>query len=103
MDYYTIMSKKHIIDGYKGIMPLDLTNIDVKYHSILIEQHQEDIDLYKIEQEKLPKKLQYENTVIRAEKIQKMDEDARKKQLQLLRKQQDLNDKKRFELYYKEV
>ena len=61
------MSKKHIIDGYKGIMSLDLTNIDVKYHSILIEQHQEDIDLYKIEQEKLNAKDDYGNDKLKCE------------------------------------
>ena len=53
------MNKKNIIDGYKGIMPLDLTNVDEKLHSILIKQHYKDIHLYKIEQAKLPKKLQY--------------------------------------------
>ena len=72
------MNKKNIIDGYKGIMPLDLTNVDEKLHSILIKQHYKDIHLYKIEQAKLPKKLQYENTVMRAEKIHKMEEDAQK-------------------------
>ena len=95
------MNKKNIIHGYKGIMPLDLTNVDVKFHSILIEQHYKDIHLYKIEQAKLPKKLRYENTVMRAEKIHKMDEDAQKERVKLLRKQQELEDQKRIELYYK--
>lgn len=95
------MDKKNIIDGYKGIMPLDLTNVDEKLHSILIEQHYKDIHLYKIEQTKLPKKLRYENTVMRVEKIHKMDEDAQKERVKLLRKQQELEDQKRIELYYK--
>ena len=95
------MNKKNIIDGYKGIMPLDLTNVDEKLHSILIKQHYKDINLYKIEQAKLPKKLQYENTVMRAEKIHKMEEDAQKERVKLLRKQQELEDQKRIELYYK--
>jgi len=95
------MNKKNIIDGYKGIMPLDLTNVDVKYHSILIEQHYKDIDLYKKEQAKLPKKLRYENTVMRVEKIHKIDEKAQRRRNELLVKQQELNDEKRIELYYK--
>ena len=72
---------KNIIPGYNGIIPLDLTNIDKKYHSILINRHHNDIELYKEEQARLPKHLRYENTVIRAEKLIKMDEDARKLQL----------------------
>ena len=95
------MNKKNIIDGYKGIMPLDLTNVDEKLHSILIKQHYKDIDLYKIEQAQLPEKLRYENTVMRAEKIHKMEEDAQKERVKLLRKQQELEDQKRIELYYK--
>ena len=95
------MNKKNIISGYKGIMPLDLTNIDKNLHPILIKQHYKDIDLYKIEQAQLPEKLRYENTVMRAEKIHKMDEDAQKERVKLLRKQQELEDQKRMELYYK--
>jgi len=95
------MDKKNIIPGYNGIMPLDLTNVDVKYHSILIEQHYKDIDLYKKEQTKLPKKLRYENTVMRVEKIHKIDEKAQRRRNELLVKQQELNDEKRIELYYK--
>ena len=80
------MNKKNIIDGYKGIMPLDLTNVDEKLHSILIKQHYKDIHL---------------NTVMSAEKIHKMEEDAQKERVKLLHKQQELEDQKRIELYYK--
>ena len=97
------MDKKNIIPGYNGIMPLDLTNVDVKYHSILIEQHYKDIDLYKKEQTKLPKKLRYENTIMRVEKIHKIDEEAQRRRNELLVKQQELNDQKRIELYYKHI
>lgn len=95
------MNKKNIISGYKGIMPLDLTNIDKKLHSILIDQHEKDIEIYKMEQAQLPEKLRYENTVMRAEKIHKMDENAQKERIKLLRKQEGLEDIKRIELYYK--
>ena len=93
------MNKKNIISGYKGIMPLDLTNIDKKLHSILIDQHEKDIEIYKMEQAQLPEKLRYENTVMRAEKIHKMDENAQKERIKLLRKQEGLEDIKRIELY----
>ena len=76
------MKKKensYIINGYKGIMKLDLTNVEKKYHKLLIDQHYKDIKLYKQEQHELPTHLQYENTIIRAEKIQYMDYIAQKK------------------------
>lgn len=95
------MDKKNIIPGYKGIMPLDLTNVDKKYHSIMIDQHYKDIDLYKEEQAKLPKKLRYENTVVNAEKIWKIEEEAQKRRKELLIKQQDLEYQKKIELYNK--
>lgn len=95
------MDKKNIIPGYNGIMPLDLTNVDEKYHSILIKQHYKDIDLYKEEQAKLPKKLRYENTVVNAEKIWKIEEEAQKRRKELLIKQRDLEYQKKIELYYK--
>ena len=44
--------KKYIIDGYLGIMPLDLTNVEPKYHRIMINEHNKDIEEYKLEQEK---------------------------------------------------
>lgn len=55
--------KTKIIPGYNGIMPLDLTHIDPKYHREMIELHKKDIDNYKEEQEKLPPRLRYENSV----------------------------------------
>ena len=59
------MSQK-IIKGYKGIMDLDLTNVDSKYHKELIEQHKKDIDQYMLDEEKLPTNKRYENTVGKA-------------------------------------
>jgi hypothetical protein len=56
----------NIIEGYKGVMSLDLTGTDPKYRKIIIEQHYKDIELYKIEESTLPNHLRYENTVERA-------------------------------------
>ena len=57
-----------IIEGYNGILNLDLTNVDKKYHKIMIDQHLKDIEQYKIEQQKLKPELRYENTVAKAKK-----------------------------------
>ena len=61
-----------IVKGYNGIMDLDLTNVPVKLHKELIQQHHKDIKDYKLEQAKLPEKSRYENTVLIAqEKMEK--------------------------------
>ena len=72
----------NIIDGYNGIMPLDLTNVDKKLHKVLIEQHKKDIEEYKLEQEKSPKHLRYENTIIKVEKQMQLEDYHRKKRIQ---------------------
>lgn len=64
-----------IIPGYKGIMDLDLTNVEPKLHEIMIEQHQEDIKLYKIEQSKLKPSLTYENTIERVNRLHKYEDE----------------------------
>ena len=63
--YITTM-KPIIIEGYKGVMPLDLTLVDQKYHKIMIAQHEEDIKEYNRYQQSLPLRLQYENTIDKA-------------------------------------
>ena len=69
------MNKKEIVDGYKGIMELDLTDIPENFKKIIVEQHEKDIDNYKAEQYKLKPNLRYENTV---ERIQKREEYEKK-------------------------
>lgn len=84
---------KKIIKGYKGIMDLDLTNIYPCNHKSLIEQHYEDIELYKIEQSKLKPKLRYENDVGLA--LKKIEYDNKMRNLKLnkiLDKTQDIID-----------
>ncbi len=56
-------TKIKIIAGYKGIMDLDLTNVDPQYHDILIKQHLQDIDRYKAYQDSLEDEMKYENTI----------------------------------------
>ena len=54
---------KNIINGYKGVMDLDLTYVDNQFHKFLIQQHYKDIELYKIEQSKLKDELKYDNGI----------------------------------------
>ena len=75
---------KDTIDGYLGIMELDLTNIPENLKKVAAEQHMKDIENYKGEQALLPVKLRYENTIVR---IQKMHEFDQYKQKQHLEKQ----------------
>lgn len=75
---------KDTIDGYLGIMELDLTNIPENLKKVAAEQHMKDIENYKGEQALLPVKLRYENTIVR---IQKMHEFCLYKQKQHLEKQ----------------
>ena len=67
------MSKKDIVEGYKGIMDLDLTDVDPKYKKIMAAQHLKDIDNYKAEQAQLKPHLRYENTIGKIKKIHEKD------------------------------
>jgi len=67
------MSKKDIVEGYKGIMDLDLTDVDPKYKKIMAAQHLKDIDNYKGEQAQLKPHLRYENTIGKIKKIHEKD------------------------------
>lgn len=57
------MGDSKIIKGYKGVMDLDLTNIDPKLHKILINQHYNDIDEYKKYQSSIKDEQRYDNTI----------------------------------------
>jgi hypothetical protein len=52
-----------IVNGYKGVIDLDLTYVDHIYHELLIKQHKKDIENYKKYQEKLEPEMRYENTI----------------------------------------
>ena len=57
--------EQNIVPGYNGIMDLDLTNIDEKFHKEMIKIHLQEIKDYKKEQLSLKLKLRYENSVER--------------------------------------
>ena len=82
---------KYVIDGYFGIMPLDLTNVDEKYHKSMIKEHKKNIEEYKLEQDKLPHNLKYENCIQKVYKQLEKEDYHRKKRIQ---KQQEEKYKK---------
>jgi|TARA_B110000285_G_C14951024_1_gene526786 hypothetical protein len=89
--------KPIIIEGYKGIMPLDLSGVDQKYHKIMIDQHAEDINEYNRYQETLPKKLKYENSTEKANNLLQKDQEWLKHVNDKKRLEQIENDKKYYE------
>ena len=70
------MNNKMIVKGYKGIMDLDLSLVDPKFHKEAIMQHRKDIKEYKLEQQNLPKKLRYENSTLKALNVIELDRNA---------------------------
>lgn len=51
------------MNGYKGIMALNLSSVDPKFHKELIQLHQADIKEYKLDQAKRKPKDRYDNSV----------------------------------------
>ncbi len=93
------MKEDNIIQGYQGIMDLDLSSIDSRYKDDAIRQHLLDIEEYKKEQSNLPVRLRYQNTILRALKLHKIDEDAAKKNARHLEFLQKQKDDKNLEIY----
>jgi hypothetical protein len=89
------MNKREIIDGYKGIMELDLTDIPENSKKIIVEQHMKDIDNYKSYQYKLKPSLRYENTIERIQKREEKEKKIQKQQIDILLQEQI----KRNEMY----
>ena len=89
------MNKKEIVDGYKGIMELDLTDIPENFKKIIVGQHEKDIDNYKAEQYKLKPNLRYENTVERIQKREEYEKKIQKQQIYIQLQEQI----KRNEMY----
>lgn len=64
------MNKKDmIIEGYKGVMDLDLSLVPENVRYIAIKQHHEDIKEYTKYQSQLKPHLRYENTIERTQQI----------------------------------
>jgi len=86
-------STNYIIDGYKGVMSLDIRDIDPKYREEAIKQHYADIEEYTKYQASLSPRLRYENTIDRASKLHKMDNDFAKRRNEALLDEQSKKDK----------
>ena len=71
------------MNGYKGIMALDLSAVDPKFHKELIQLHQADIREYKLDQAKRKPKDRYDNSVGRALKNIKHDNMLRIKRMKI--------------------
>ena len=88
--------KPIIIDGYKGVMPLDLSGVNPIYHTIMIEQHEEDIKEYNKYQQSLPAKLKYENTTQKAIQLLEKDKAWLEREATKKRLEQNERDKKYY-------
>jgi len=86
--------KELIIPGYKGIMDLDLTNIDTQFHKEMINLHFQEIKEYKKDQLQRPKHIRYENCVKRI--LDQMNRDR-----EIVKKRELENNKKKEEEYQK--
>ena len=99
MDFNVNNSEKtYIIPGFQGIMDLDLTRVHRKHHADLIKQHIKDIHDYKLEQAIMKPRLRYENTILKAMQVHKLDEDAAKMKAakekeKIARQDKDRNDR----------
>ena len=89
--------KPTIIEGYKGVMPLDLSGVDIKYHKIMIVQHKKDIKDYIKYQNELPTQLRYENTTEKALNLLQSDREWLKKHANKKQVEQYENDKQNYE------
>ena len=97
--YHSTMSNDNIMKGYKGIMDLDLSTIDPKFHDEVRKQHLAEIKEYKAYQRSLPPKLRYENTTVRALKIITLDRDAARTEALKREKEQNEKDQRFIDTY----
>ena len=82
--------KELIIPGYNGIMDLDLTNIDSKFHQEMVNLHFQEIEEYKKEQLQRPKHIRYENCVKRIlDQFKRDQEIVKKRELEKKRKKDE--------------
>ena len=82
--------KEHIIPGYNGIIDLDLTYIDSKFHHEMVNLHFQEIEEYKKEQLERPKHIRYENCVKRILDQMKRDQEiVKKRELENQRKKDE--------------
>ncbi len=79
----------NIVKGYKGVMDLELELVPKEYRKEAIEQHKRDIKEYTMEQQQLPERLRYENTVMKAIKLHEADNVAAQKRKEIKIEEQE--------------
>ena len=79
----------NIVKGYKGVMDLELELVPKEYRKEAIEQHERDIKEYTMEQQQLPERLRYENTVMKAIKLHEADNVAAQKRKEIKIEEQE--------------
>jgi len=82
-------------------MDLDLSLVPEKFIKITIDQHLEDIKEYTKYQSQLKPHLRYENTIMRVEKVDKMDKYALKQRNRIFLEKQEKEDQLRSEIFYR--
>jgi len=94
------MTTDGIIPGFKGIMDLDIRNIEPIHIKQAIDQHHNDIKIYAAEQSKLKPEYRYENTIERIQKTRDYESAVLEKQN---REKEDfiaIKDKRRIQSHY---
>lgn len=95
------MKDNMIVKGYNGIMDLDLSSIDPKFHREVIRQHYAEIEEYKVEQSERPSRLRYENAMVNAFKLLETERIALEKRRIAEQEKLKQKDKEREEIFYK--
>tara|TARA_E500000331_G_scaffold324082_1_gene340081 strand:+ start:665 stop:943 length:279 start_codon:yes stop_codon:yes gene_type:complete len=87
----------NIVKGHKGVMDLDLDLVPKEYWKEAIKQHEQDIKEYNMDQDKLPERLRYENTILRIKKLHETDNEAATKRNEIKMDEEE----KRMNIYNK--
>lgn len=93
------MQNDHIVKGYKGVMELDLTLVDPKFHKEVVAQHAADIAEYKREQSERSPRLRYENAIVNAYNVIELDRKAAEQLAKDAIKLQNQKDKQREDIF----
>tara|TARA_B100000700_G_C14216150_1_gene477055 strand:+ start:175 stop:474 length:300 start_codon:yes stop_codon:yes gene_type:complete len=91
--------KKEIIEGYKGVMDLDLSLVSESFKSVAVKQHYKDIEDYKKYQAELKPEHRYENTIERIKKLHQYESDMLQQRNKEKIEEQNRHDQLHYEIY----
>jgi len=95
------MKKNLLIPGYKGVMDLDLTIVDPKYHTDVVTQHHKDIYEYKCREKTLKPNMRYENTILKIKKTQQRHQEIIDERIKETILEQARLDRQRYMIFLK--